>query len=599
MNHSSRRGALVLLVGVSILCLAVAIALLTTDRTSRAATNATADVTVQNQPAAQGRPITPAGTLLLDTTTRQPAIGSLPVDFVRSPDTLGPDGGGRYLIAVNSGFGVQFNAVTNRAQQSLAVIDLNARPAPTVIQNVYFPTPQSVNVGAVFDPLLKRDNTFTLYVSGGFENKIWVFRFLPGATSPISPPSPGPNTTVEAPFIDVSGFSTAAPSPNYNDNRAPIYPTGLAISPDGDSLYVANNLGDSLGIINNLRGARTLTRIDLRRDNPQQFIYPYGVAALPTADRKATAKLYVSCWNDASIAVIDPRAPAVNIKRIAVERHPTAMLFNRLRTRLYVVNSNADSVSVIDTARDEEVERVSVRLAENALIGTSPEGLALSADESTLYVANAHANAIASVRLSESSRGIDVVPLTEPSGGAHLNRQTPKGTAAREQTRSVARGFIPTGQYPSAVAVVGEKLFIGNGKGTGFANSSMVVDNSGRNPNVANDRFPAAGGRRGGQYSVSLVAGNISVVTEPDEVTLSRYTQQVMRNDGMIGSPKTALFKGRSPIKHVIYIIKENRTYDQVYGDLENSGDGQRADGDPSLAIFGAGDAARLSGGIA
>ncbi len=599
MNNSSRRGALVLLVGVSILCLAVAAALLTSDRTSRAATTV-ADVTVQNQPAAQGRPVTPAGTLLVDATTRQPAIGSLPVDFVRSPDTLCPDGGGRYLIAVNSGFGVQFNAITNRAQQSLAVIDLNARPAPAVVQNVYFPTPQSANVGAVFDPLLKRDHTFTLYVSGGFENKIWVFRFLPDAASPITPPSPGPNTTVEAPFIDVSGFSNAAPTPNYNDNRAPVYPTGLAISPDGDSLYVANNLGDSLGIINNLRGARTLTRIDLRRDNPQQFIYPYGVAAMPTADRKATAKLYVSCWNDASIAVIDPRSPTNNIKRIAVERHPTAMLFNRQRTRLYVVNSNADSVSVINTGRDEEVERVSVRLAENALIGTSPEGLALSADESTLYVANAHAHAIASVRLSEDSRGIDMAADSSPRGGTRGNHQTPNAAAAREQTRrSVVRGLIPTGQYPSAVAVVGGKLFIGNGKGTGFANSSMVVDNSGRNPNVANDRFPAAGGRRGGQYSVSLVAGNISVVNEPDEVTLSRYTQQVMRNDGMIGSPKTALFKGRSPIKHMIYIIKENRTYDQVYGDLENSGDGQRADGDPSLAIFGAGDAARLPGGIA
>src|SRR6476659_2723870 len=102
-----------------------------------------------DEPASQGRPITPAGSLVQDLTTRQPAVGALPVDLVRSPDKLGPGGEGRFLIAVNSGYGVQFNAAANRGQQSLAVIDLNAKPA-AVIQNVYFPSPQSVNVGVVF-----------------------------------------------------------------------------------------------------------------------------------------------------------------------------------------------------------------------------------------------------------------------------------------------------------------------------------------------------------------------------------------------------------------------------------------------------------------
>src|SRR6266513_1897999 len=155
------------------------------------------------EPASQGRPITPAGSLVLDATTRLPAVGALPVDLVRTPDHTGRDGSGRYLIAVNSGFGLQFNAASNRGQQSLAVIDLNARPNPVVVQNVYFPSPQSVNVGVVFSPKAESDGTYTLYASGGFENKIWIFRFLPGSRTPISPPSPGPKTTVEAPFIDV------------------------------------------------------------------------------------------------------------------------------------------------------------------------------------------------------------------------------------------------------------------------------------------------------------------------------------------------------------------------------------------------------------
>jgi len=106
----------------------------------------------QDEAASQGRPITPAGTLVRDATTRQAAVGALPVGFVRSPDTLGPDRQGRFLIAVNSGYGIQFNASGNRGQQSLGVIDLNAKPA-AVVQNVYFPSPQSVNVGVVFDPL--------------------------------------------------------------------------------------------------------------------------------------------------------------------------------------------------------------------------------------------------------------------------------------------------------------------------------------------------------------------------------------------------------------------------------------------------------------
>jgi hypothetical protein len=195
-----------------------------------------------NEPASEGQPITPAGSFVIDSTTRQPAVGSLTVDFVRSPDHTGPEAKGRYLLAVNSGFGIQFNAAGNRGQQSLAVIDLNASPDPVVIQNVYFPSPQSVNVGVVFSPALEGDGSYSLYVSGGFENKIWVFRFVTGSQTPITPVSPGPDTEVRATFIDVNGFSRTAPSRRYNQNQAPVYPTGLAISPDGNNLFVANNL---------------------------------------------------------------------------------------------------------------------------------------------------------------------------------------------------------------------------------------------------------------------------------------------------------------------------------------------------------------------
>ena len=95
-----------------------------------------------------------------------------------------------------------------------------------------------------------------------------------------------------------------------------------------------------------------------------------------------------------------------------------------------------------------------------------------------------------------------------------------------------------------------------------------------------------------------LFPGNISLIDLPNEGLLAKYTRQVMQNDGLIKDKNKPLFKnGKSPFKHVIYIIKENRTYDQVFGDLANSGDGTRADGDANLAIFGAGEAANSPDG--
>ncbi|MGI9035842.1 MAG: bifunctional YncE family protein/alkaline phosphatase family protein [Pyrinomonadaceae bacterium] len=527
-----------------------------------------------DEPASEGRVITPAGKLITDATTNRPAVGALAMDFVRSPDSAGADGKGRYLLAVNSGFGVQFDAKSNRAEQSIQVIDLNAQSEPKIIQNVYFPTPQSVNFGVRFHPAADADGNFRLFVSGGFENKVWIFKFAPNAAKPISPASDGKNakgedTRVDAPFVDVSGFATNAPSPNYNGNSAAIYPTGIALSPDGETLYTANNLGDTLGIISDLRDARLISRVNLQRPNSKQFVYPYDVEITPAKDGKSAAKAYVSLWGDGSIAVVD-LARQNRVSRIEVDRHPTAMIFNESKTRLFVVNSDADSVSIINTVTDKLIERVNLKLVETVPSGSSPEGLALSGDEKKLYVANAHSNAVAVIALD-----------TQPN------------------PKSKLLGFIPTGQYASAIAIVGSQLFVANGKGTGFENSSMIINNSGRAPNAPNALFPPKANAQGGEYSVALVAGNISLVNVPNERELFGYTQQVMRNNGLIGTRKTALFTGQNPIKHVIYVIKENRTYDQLYGDLEKSGDGTKADGDAKLAIFGAGETAKSPGGKA
>jgi YVTN family beta-propeller protein len=532
----------------------------------------------QQEPAGEGRVITPAGTLVTDTTTHFAAVGAMPMTMLRSPDTLGRNGKGRYLLVVNSGFGVQFSQETNKAQQSIAVIDLNAKPEPAVIQNVYFPTPQSANVGLAFPHAAGADGSFSLYVSGGFENKIWIFQFDPKAATPIRPGSPGPDTKVTASFLSIINPGEVS-SKDYNGGKAALYPTGLALTSDGTTLVTANNLGDSVTIVRNVNGVRQMERVDLHHpEKPNENIYPYEVAVLGSGKN---ARAYVSCWNDSSVAVISLNGKGAVRKYINVERHPTAMVSNAEGTRLFVANSNADSVSVIDTTKDVESERIDVRLAETALLGASPEGLAMSEDEKTLYVANAHSNAVAVVALSEKSQGAK--------------------SAKDEEGKSKLRGFIPAGQYPSAVAVADGNLFIGNGKGTGFAPSSMRVNNSGRTPNPPNAAFPPnkEKNRQGGQYSGSIVSGNISIVPLPDEPALARYTQQTMQNDGLMDFAPPKLFADKSPIKHVVYIIKENRTYDQVFGDVKTSGDGHPADGEPAFAIFGNGETARRLSGAA
>jgi len=437
-----------------------------------------------------------------------------------------------------------------------------------VIQNIYFPTPQSANVGLAFSRAAGTDGNFEMYVSGGFENKVWIFRFNPKEAAPVQPESAGPDTKVEASSFEISKSGEVSPS-DYNKGKAALYPTGLALTVDGNTLVTANNLGDSVTIVRRLHDTRRMERVDLHHPGKlSENIYPYGVVVLGNGK---DARAYVSCWNDSSVAVIPLSGESVVRKYIAVDRHPTAMTANAAGTRLFVANSNADSVSAIDTATDQEIERIDVRLAGNALPGASPEGLALSDDEQTLYVANAHSNAAAVVLLSDKLRGRN------------------KADKMISVPRSRVLGFIPTGQYPSAVSFADGKLFVGNGKGTGFEPSSMRVNNSGRTPNPPNSAFPPnkEKNRQGGQYSGSIVSGNISAVPLPDAPALARYTQQTMQNDGLMDFAPPRLFSGKSPIKHVIYIIKENRTYDQVFGDVKTSGDGQAADGEPAFAIFG------------
>ncbi len=538
-----------------------------------------AEMTTAKDNFLQDRKIEPAGKLILDAETNESAVMPLTFDFVRSPDKTGADGKGRFLIAVNSGYGLTFNS-KSKAQQTLSVIDLNKKPSPQVVQNIYFPSPQSANFGLVFDKKAQADGKINLYLSGGFENKIWILSFDATKDKPLAPQNLR-DEKFDAPFIDVSAFAENAPSPNYNNETAAVYPTGIDLAPDGQTLFVANNLGDTLGVVSDLRDQRKISRVRLQRENSTQFVYPYDVKVLPNADGKSADKIYISLWGDDSIAVVDGKTLKV-LTHIKTERHPTKMLFNKDKTRLFVANSDGDSVSIINTKRNELYKsepKINIKLDEKTQNGMSPQGLALSDDEKVLYVANAKTNSVAVV---------------------NLDRNIEKENRPEDKSRSQLAGFIPTGNYASAVAVVGKQLFIANGKGTGMENSSVRVTMSGLYPNMPNAEFPGAGYNKRGEYSAAIVSGNVSLVDVPNEKQLFAYTQTVMRDNGLINPPNAKIFpNGKSPFKHVIYIIRENRTYDQVFGDLQKAGNGMNADGDASVAIFGAGEMAKSPNGAA
>ena len=514
-------------------------------------------------------PLDPAGDLVLDS-KGQAAEGSLPVAFVRSPDNTGPDGGGRYLIVVNSGYGVQFTAHGNGGQQLLQVIDLIAQPAPIVVQSVYFPSPESVNVGLVFARKASTDGSWPLYASGGFGNRIWTLTFTPGAATPITPAHEPDSGPFKAPFIDLTPLGPPA-QPGYNDGRAPIYPTGLAISANGRQLYVANNLGDSVGIVDLATGGvRGIPLADPSK--PRQFIYPYDVRTIARPGK--ADKVFVSCWNDSTVAVVDP-ARGKAVAHIPVGSHPNAMLTTSDGRRLLVASANSDTVSVIDTASDREVERIAVGLGGGERPGGSPQALALSDNERALFVADAQTSSVAVVQLGADALGPNRDDWKDGDGDA----------AEKADGRSRVAGYVPTARYPSALAVVGGVLYVGNGKGEAPAR-----------PNAPTIAFPPTHSLRGA-YSASLMRSSIRRVAVPNRSALASLTTRVLAANGLTGPQVDRLFSGPSPITHVVYIIKENRTYDQLFGDVPAAGDGTPADGDPSLAIFGSSAVATRPGG--
>ncbi len=318
-----------------------------------------------------------------------------------------------------------------------------------------------------------------------------------------------------------------------------VFPAGLALSPDGARLYVAGNQDSSLIVVDVLK-KRVIDRLTLGN-------FPYDVRVSP--DGK---KAFVSLWGAGRVSVIDLESgrPVASVR---VGAHPNAMALSPNGGLLYVACANSDEVWIIDTESDSVIETIGLHPYANAPYGSTPNGLALSPDGTTLFVANADNNDVAVIDVSE--RG-----------------------------KSVVKGLIPAGWYPTAVAVShdGKRLFVTNGKGL-----TSKPNPRGPNPNVKQTAET--------QYIGRLFTGTVSAIQVPDAPVLERYTRQVVKNNGFNEAAQKLTARARntkphalprrvgepSLIKHVVYIIKENRTYDQVLGDVP------QGNGDPELCLFG------------
>ncbi len=305
---------------------------------------------------------------------------------------------------------------------------------------------------------------------------------------------------------------------------------GLSLSPDGTLLYAVQILGNTLSTIDSSSG-KILKTVPLDAE-------PY--TSLLSHDGKS---LYVSLWGAARVLELDAESLELR-KTISVGEHPNAMVLSPEANLLFVSCASTNSIWVIDLKNGTPEEQISVALYPQAPVGTTPSGLGLSSDGKTLLVANSDNNNVA------------VVDVSRPGEGA-------------------VKGFIPTGWYPTAAKFSqdGKHIYVLSGKG-------LISTSNPRGPEEPN-------------FIGQLLLGTLSKLDPPDEKQLEAYTKTVYEltpySDAFRLTPARAPENSpipqkvgeASPVKHVFYIIRENRTYDQVFGDIPEG------NGDPNLCLFG------------
>ncbi len=416
-------------------------------------------------------------------------VGEFPLAIARSPD------GQRYVLLLSGWH-----------EQGLQVID---RATGQVLQTLAQP---AGFLGLAFAP-----DGHSLYASGGNQDVVYRYTWA------------GDTATLRDSLVLEMHAARAAGT---------RYPAGLALSPNGRWLYVAENLGDSLAVLDVTTGA-VQERVPVGR-------YPYAVAVAPNGKH-----VFVSAWGEAFVAAFTVGADGAlqPAGHIAAGRHPSALLIDAAGQRLYAASASTDRVTVIDVATHTVITTLSDAPPSGPDEGTTPNALALSDDGARLFVAEADANAIAVFDLHANTRG-----------GTADN-------AAGSDERLLAR--VPTGWYPSGVLVMGDTVVALAAKGRGSSANPM-----GPGPGRWGSRTHPE------SYTLGQLHGMLTttMLARADTAELARYTARVWHANGWDDTRTLASYP---PITHVVYIIKENRTYDQMLGDMAEG------DGDTSLVYFG------------
>jgi len=469
------------------------------------------------------------------------STNSFPVTMIVSPD-------GHYAAVLNDGYGTQETLV----RQSIGVLNLDnnkitdfpdARLGDDAHQSYYVGLAFSsdgkhlyASVGSLSDPVGSgRGNT---------GNGIAVYRFAGGRVSP--------ERFVPIPLQTLSTGKNLAVGLAAPAGKSISYPAGLTVISDHghDKLLIANNLSDNLVLLDPASG-KILQTFDLSTGDLIPSAYPYTVVA--TRDGR---RAWCSLWNASQLAELDLTSGKVvrwiKLKQpndpLAPGSHPTAMLLSPSEKTLYVALSNIDQIAEINTETGTPFGYRTISLPEQKAPGTSPVALTQSMDGTRVFVANA---------------GLDAVAVFDTSS-------TMNGTYEGLEKNNLM-GFIPTDWYPSAVAVHGDDLLIATAKGEGAG------------PNKEIGKTVYATKHKEHAYIPTLLRGSIARLNITTTLkSLPEFSDIVERDNLFKSDPGTITFSsGQNPIKHVIYVIKENRTYDQILGDL-NVGDG-----DPSLTMYG------------
>jgi DNA-binding beta-propeller fold protein YncE len=516
----------------------------------------------------QAIPLSTSKTLYAPVPGSPQRTNSFPANVAVSPDR-------RYAALLNQGWTTRESGF----HLSIAILDLqtnqltdfpDSRFGHREKQSYFFGLAWSprgdllyVSVGSLPDPTGSKPGN----IGGG----IAVYRFANGTVTPERFMKIAPQP-LAAGKRRPTAFRTAP------QGFTPFYPAHLAVVPgaSGERLLVADNYGDAALLIDAQSG-NIVTRFDLSAHNWVPAEFPLGVAVSRDGRRG-----WVSLWNTSRVVELDladgkvTRQVELLGRKLPTEAgsHPSALLLSRDEKLLYVALANADTVAVVDTATLKPVRGLSTMLPlqDPHYGGVYPVALALNDDNTRLYVADAAADAVAVFNVANVG-----APSAPPKSAARSRRTTPVEAPTDDLSplapakRMRPLGFIPTEWYPCALAVVGNDLIVATakGRGTGPNNAQWNLREGTVTPAHI---YP---------YIYALLAGSVARVDLREAAQkLASLTREVQESNLMVGSPASWIGR-KPPIRHVLYVIRENRTYDQILGDMKEG------NGDAALVMYG------------